>query len=86
MMNNTERMFQILREKIETLTGERGAGTKRAALYSEITGIKNAKKIDVPNLTSSAAAGAAPTKAEYDKLVEDVKTLRKVFIDIITTF
>lgn len=35
-------------------------------------------------LTSAAAAGAAPTKAEFDKVVADLTTLRTVVAQLVT--
>ena len=73
MRTTDDRLFQTIREKVETLTGERANGSRRALRKSDLDTLA---KIKVPELKGRYASGAAPTKAEHDALVDDLKSLR----------
>lgn len=67
-------MDHLSREKLETLDGSRGTGAgqrKAAVRIEDISALLELPK----KLKSAKAAGAAPTKAEYDALVDDVTAL-----------
>lgn len=42
-----------------------------------------AASANVPALTAAAAAGATPTKAEFDKTVADLATIRTAYNDLL---
>ena len=73
MRTSSDREFDTLREKVETLTGERAGGARRALRVADLDAIR---KLRIPTISSSYAAANPPTKAEYDRLVDDVKALR----------
>lgn len=60
----------LLREKVEVLNGDR-ARPRAAVRLEDLAGLLQVP----PKLQAQKAAGAAPTKAEYDKLLEDVHDL-----------
>lgn len=62
-----------IREQVETLDGSRGRARERAAVR-----VEDLKALlQMPNrMQASKAAGAAPTKAEFDALVVEVEFLR----------
>lgn len=84
-MDKNERLLSILREKVELLTGERAGGERRAAIYPDVKGLLELRTFTVDRLTASHAAGATPTKAEFDKLVDDVFALRTLIVKILGT-
>lgn len=84
-MDKNERLLSILREKVELLTGERADGNRRAARYEDVKGLLELRTLVVPNLTSANAAGATPTKAEFDKAVADLAALRTLIVKILAT-
>lgn len=71
----------ILREKLEILAGERPKNQRRSALrVSDLDGL-----LSLPaKLQSKKAAGATPTKAEFDALVADVHTLHRRLMSVMT--
>ena len=69
-------MDAILKQKVETLYGERGNPEDAAARLRHVRALVNGLPVEP---SSRAAAGAAPTKAEYDALVEDVQKLFAAF-------
>jgi hypothetical protein len=65
-------MDRHAQERLDTLDGARGRDTSKAAVRVEDI----AALLQIPaKLKSAKAAGAAPTKAEFDALVEDVHAL-----------
>jgi len=61
-------------ETLETLAGERPGAMQRAAVRLEdLSGLMSLST----RLQSQHAAGAAPTKAEFDALVDDVHMLHR---------
>ena len=81
MRTTDDRLFQTIREKVETLTGERANGARRALRVSDLDTLA---KIKVPELTARYASGATPTKAEHDALVDDVKALRLALQQVVS--
>lgn len=70
-----------LREKIEVLDGtRRKVDRRRAAVRVEDL----APLLQIPQMQATAAAGAAPTQAEYDTLLKDVRTLHARLTEIAT--
>lgn len=66
-----------LKEKIEVLDGSRGRDRNAAAIrVRDMQAIINY----APKLKSAKAAGATPTKAEYDALVSDLATIHKALM------
>lgn len=69
-------MDNILKQKIETLNGDRGSPDDAAARLKHVRAL-------VSNLpaeqASRYAVGATPTKAEHDALVDDVQKLFSAF-------
>lgn len=62
-----------IKEQIETLDGSRGQSKLRAAVRIEdLAPLMQIKD----RMQAAKAAGAAPTKAEYDALVVEVEFLR----------
>lgn len=57
--------------KLGVLLGERGDKTKRALTAAELFPSGSRTPL-IPAPKSAPAAGSAPTKAEFDALVEDV--------------
>ncbi|EHK57745.1 hypothetical protein [Allomesorhizobium alhagi] len=64
---------QLLKEKIETLDGSRNRGAIRRAAV-RIDDVSALLELQA-KLKSAKAAGAAPTKAEFDALVDDVTAI-----------
>ncbi|MFN4167643.1 MAG: hypothetical protein ACK4HD_05010 [Pannonibacter phragmitetus] len=59
----------LLRERIETLLGERPRAMEQSAVrIADLRPILSLK----PDLRSGPASGAAPTKSEFDALVRDL--------------
>lgn len=83
MRTSDDRRLDTLQEKVETLTGERAGGARRAIRNSDLATLR---KIKVPEITARYAAGAAPTKAEHDALVDDVRAMRLAIQQAISSF
>lgn len=49
-------------------------------MYAEVEKLRRAKQAVAPVITSVVAAGATPTKAEYDALRADVVALRAALV------
>jgi len=65
----------LLRERIEALLGERPRAMEQSAVrIADLRPILSLK----PDLRSAPAAGAAPTKAEFDALVRDLHDTRQL--------
>ena len=64
--------------------GGGGAYTLPAATVSAIGGVKKTAVIAAPAAPTAVAAVAAPTKAEYDALLADVRALRTKVADLLT--
>ncbi len=66
-LNQMQRDFDRIREKVEKLTGERGDAAK------SLTAIRRSEFSALASLTlKSKQAAAAPTQAEYNALQSDV--------------
>ena len=66
-----------LKEKLELLDGSRGRDRNAAAIrIRDMEAILNYAQ----KLKSAKAAGATPTKAEFDALVSDVTTIHKALL------
>ena len=62
-----------LREQVETLDGSRSRDRSRAAVrVQDLDGLLKIQQ----RLQAAKAAGAAPTKAEFDALLTDVEFIR----------
>lgn len=69
-------MDQILRQKVEILNGERGKRDEQAVRLKYLRALADM----IPaQPESKPAAGATPTKAEFDALVKDVQTIYAAF-------
>jgi nucleotidyltransferase/DNA polymerase involved in DNA repair len=73
---------KLLREKLEALNGDRPRQPGRAALRLEdLSGL-----MELPTrLQAEKAAGSVPTKAEFDRLVDDINTLHRRLVAFIET-
>lgn len=71
-----------IREKVETLDGSRSSSPdlrqQQAVRVVDLSGLLALKT----DLQSTKAAGAAPTAAEFDALVEDVHRLQARLIQV----
>jgi hypothetical protein len=69
-----------LRERLEVLDGSRAAERRRAAVRLEDL----AALLTLAAVKAVPAAGATPTKAEFDALLADVKTIAAALAAIAT--
>lgn len=67
-------------ESLQAMTGERGTAAMRAVRRGDVA------RIGSITLNSAHAAGAAPTAAEHNALVDDVKALAAVLERIAGAF
>jgi len=63
--------LELIQEKVELLNGDKSATLEKSAIRRKsLDGLSRAS-----NQRSKKAAGSAPTKAEFDRLVTDVQSI-----------
>jgi len=68
-------------ERLDTLDGSRGARVPRKAAV-RVEDLASLLELP-PTLKAAKAAGAAPTKEEFDALVDDVAAMHRRFIVVV---
>jgi hypothetical protein len=77
-MKYDERRLDYEFQRVAVLLGERGDTAKHAVTKGDMFPV-GSRTLLVPTMTATVAAGATPTKAEFDKLVADVQALSAAF-------
>ena len=69
-LGQTLRDFSIIKEKVETMRGERGTNDTRAVLRKDMDQLRF-----IPAEPESRTITGAPTEADYNALVRDMRLL-----------